>query len=262
MTWDPQLYTRFEDQRSRPGLELIARIPLASPATIVDLGCGTGNLTLRLAERWPEASVLGVDSSAEMLDKARAASDGVANVRFEQGDIADFAASEGERFELIFTNAALHWLPDHETLFPNLLSRLTAHGLLAAQMPLSWDQAYAREMRALLEEHELGTQELRERMGRRPVQRSSWYWKLLFERVAHLDLWETEYQHQLEGDDPIVEWTRSTALRPVLDALDDPEAERFLELYREAVAPLYRRIGKTTLFPFRRLFLVCALAGE
>ncbi len=227
---------------------------LDAPADIVDLGCGTGNITQLIAQNWPDARTTGIDTSQSMLERAEAETEGV---EYALGDIGGFADEEdGPSYDLIFSNAALHWLPDHGQLFPKLLARLRPGGTLAVQMPLSWDQPYARELRAILEENELGSEELRERMGRRPVERSAWYWKLLFEQTAEIDLWETEYQQQLQGPDPIVEWTRGTALRPVLDELDDDAQERFLELYREAVAPLYRRRGDTTLFPFRRLFLV------
>ena len=257
MKWDPALYTRYEGDRMRPALELLARVRCDEAESIVDLGCGTGNVTGLLAERWPEAKVLGIDTSESMLERAR--EEAPSRIVYERRDIADFAAQPVAEHDLLYSNAALHWLPDHEALFPALLGRLRPGGVLAVQMPLSFDQPYAREMRAILDENDFGSATLRDRVGRRPVYAADWYWRQLFETVADIDLWETEYQHQLEGDDPIVAWTRGTALRPVLDELDPEEGERFLDLYREAVAPLYRKRGSTTLFPFRRLFLIARL---
>ena len=240
----------------------MGRIRSEAPKTIVDLGCGTGNITQILAETWPQASVLGIDSSEAMLETARGnATDSSGTVEYGLGDIATFAAGEENTFDLVFSNAALHWVPEHKKIFPQLLDRVSPGGVLAVQMPLSWDQPYARELRAILEEHELGSAQLRERMGQRPVERPPWYWKLLADLVDEIDLWATEYQHQLTGPDPIVEWTRGTALRPVLEDLDDADGERFLTIYREAVTPLYRTRNDVTLFPFRRLFLVARKAS-
>ena len=133
MSWDPTQYLKFGNQRLRPALDLLGQIPLQAPGRVVDLGCGAGNVTWFLAERWPQAQVTGVDGSAEMLDKARSAEPRLSTVRWAQADMSVWQA--GTPVELIYSNAALHWLPDHDVLFPRLIKQLQAGGVLAVQMP-------------------------------------------------------------------------------------------------------------------------------
>ena len=137
MSWNPQRYLAYEGERLRPALDLLARVALERPRTVVDLGCGAGNVTRVLAERWPDASVLGVDNSAPMLSKARAAPGDLARVAFEAADIGAWRPSSP--VDLLYSNAALHWLPDHATLFPAVARMVAPGGVLAVQMPLNYD---------------------------------------------------------------------------------------------------------------------------
>jgi trans-aconitate 2-methyltransferase len=251
LNWDPERYLTFGDQRTRPALDLLARVPLASAARIADLGCGPGNSTALLAERWPEAEVIGIDSSPEMLAKARAS--GVRATWVE----ADIAAWTPDRpLDLIYANAALHWVGDHAVLLPRLMGQLCADGVLAVQMPRN----FAAPSHALLRETAASgpwADRLAGILDRQPVAAPERYYDLLAPLTQALDVWETEYLHVLEGDDPVLSWTRGTALRPITQALDPARSAAFEAAYAARLRAAYpRRADGRTLFPFRRLFIV------
>jgi trans-aconitate 2-methyltransferase len=258
--WDPHRYEDFGDHRLRPGLDLLDRVTVRQPAVIVDLGCGTGRLTRRLARRWPAATVLGVDASADMLAAAKGEAGAI---RWVEADLRTWEPTGPA--DLVFSNAALHWLPDHANLLPRLLGWLRPGGCLAVQMPLSWDQPSHRLMRETLADAgpdggPLGPETLRLAMSRRPVAAPAAYHDLLAARTQQLDIWETEYLHGLRGEDPVLAWVRTTGLRPVLGGLDPGARERFLAVYRSRLRAAYpTRADGTTLFPFRRLFLVATV---
>lgn len=255
-SWDPGQYLKFADHRLRPALDLLAQIPLGDPRRVYDLGCGPGTVTRLLAERWPNARVVGIDSSADMLAKARKEAPSVA---FEQADIARW--SPPAPADLLFTNATLHWLDDHATLLPRLAAQLTPGGVLAIQMPdnrqspshLLMDEAAATgPWHARLAK-------LRSVYG--AMQSPDAYYRMLAPVARHVDLWETTYLHVLPestgGDHPVVEWTKGTALRPYLDALEEPERAAFLAAYAARIAVAYpRQPDGRTLLPFRRIFIV------
>jgi trans-aconitate 2-methyltransferase len=253
MSWDPAIYSAFAQPRLRPALDLLARIHVADPLRVVDLGCGTGNVTRLLAARWPQAQVIGVDSSPEMLSAAR---QGAEAVEYVQDDMGAWTAESP--VDVLFSNAALHWLGGHGALFPRLLSMVTPGGVLAVQMP---HNHYAASHTLMAEAAEAGPWRhvLAPLAGRFPVFEPSFYYDLLAPLAASVDIWETEYLHVLEGEAPVVAWTMGTALRPLLAALDGNSAwtEGFLAEYGRRIAAAYapRADGKT-LLPFRRLFLV------
>ena len=247
MRWNPSQYGKFAGPRLQPGLDLLARLPELAPNRAVDLGCGTGELTQLLARRFPGAEVVGIDSSAEMLEKARAR---FPELRFAQGDIADWQGP----VDLLFSNAALQWLDGHAQLLPRLLAQLAPGGIFAAQMPRNFDAPSHQTMRAIAAEPRwAGRVKLREE----PVFRPERYYDLLRPHCAELEIWETEYLHVLEGEDPVLEWTSGTALLPVKAALEGEEREAFIARYRGALREAYpRRADGRTLFPFRRIFLL------
>ena len=251
-TWNADQYLRFADQRTRPCRDLAANIALEKPQRIVDLGCGPGNSTAVLAARWPEAEVEGIDSSAEMIAAARKE---VPEGTWTIGDISTWKAAEP--VDLVFSNAALHWVPDHAGLYPRLFAQVAAGGALAVQVPINLDAPAHRAMRELA-----GSPGWRaffpQRVREWHAFPSEVYYDLLAKEAARIDLWETEYLHILAGPEAIVDWYKGTGLRPFLDKLPgEAERERFLADYGEALRPLYPARGDgRVLFPFKRLFLI------
>jgi trans-aconitate 2-methyltransferase len=244
-TWDPEQYLRFGAERLRPAVELLQRVSLDEPARIYDLGCGPGTVTQLLCSRWPGASVIGVDASETMLARAAAAN---AEIEWRRADLSDWEPEAPA--DLLYSNAALHWLDAHEELFPRLFRALAPGGALAVQMPSNFDAP----------SHTAVTDAL---AGRGIVPRASpllepaAYYDLLASRARSVDLWETRYFHVLEGHDPVVEWTKGTTLRPVLERLAETEREAFLDDYRARIREAYpRRADGRTVLPFKRLFLV------
>ena len=270
--WDPGQYHKFSDHRRRPALELLARAPSADPGLAVDLGCGSGEITRLIAERWPGAAVQGIDSSPDMLARARAGDagsaeggqGGAAGVEWIEADIA--AWSPASPPGLLYANASLQWVDGHEALFPRLFRSLAPGGALAAQMPLSREARSHRLMHEVLAEGgpdgaPLGTEALRREIARRWVLDPSEYFDLLAADAARLDVWTTEYLQALEGEDPVLEWVSGTGLRPILNGLAGEERDRFLDRYRAALRDAYpRRPDGATLYPFRRLFIVAVRA--
>jgi trans-aconitate 2-methyltransferase len=258
--WDPRQYLKFSDHRLRPALELLDRVPLASPTVIYDLGCGSGEVTRIIAERWPSATVYGIDNSNEMLAQA-AAEPG--EIRWINSDIRKWAPDEPP--DLIYSNATLHWVEEHQELFPRLVGCLKAGGCLAAQMPLSWEAPSHRLMRETLANggpngEALGTETLRRAVARKWVEDAEAYYDLLVSRTSGLDIWATEYLQVLEGDNPVLEWVKGTGLRPILNGLDDKELETFLEEYARRLRATYPvRDNGRALYPFRRLFIVATV---
>lgn len=251
MQWDPAVYLRYGDERLRPALDLLARIDADAPSRVVDLGCGPGNVTAILHRRWPGADVLGIDGSASMLDKARAAAPGC---RFAQADFGSWSAELP--VDVLYTNAALHWLGDHATLFPRLLRQVSPAGVMAVQMPAM----HAAPIRAL--QHEVAANGpwaplLADVGGAPPILAAGQYWDVLRPISSQLDIWETTYLHALSGENAAVQWASGTSLRPFLDPLPADLKAQFLAAYAAAVAPHYpRRADGTTLLPFRRLFII------
>lgn len=254
--WDPSQYLRFAEPRLRPALELLERVPLASPHSVYDLGCGTGAVTRLMAERWPAAQVMGVDDSLQMLRAVGTAA--LPNLHWLRQEIGQWRP-EGPA-DLIYSNAALHWLGDHATLFPRLLGQLAPQGVLAVQMPRNFA---APSHTAIAETVRSGPwcSGLEPLLRATPVAEPAWYFDLLSSQGADVDLWETEYLHVLRGENPVLEWTRGTWLAPLLAALPAPERAQFEREYAQRVARAYpRRADGTTLLPFRRLFLVARRA--
>lgn len=256
-SWSPGQYLRFSDHRLRPAIELLARIPLASPKVIFDLGCGTGNVTRIIVERWHSARVHGLDNSTEMLEKAQQQP---GEIQWIELDIENWTPDEAP--DLIFSNAALHWVERHDELFPRLASYVNRGGCLAVQMPLSWDATSHRLMRKTLANggaagRPLGTKALRQKMARRWVEDAQFYYDILARNAYTVDIWETEYLHVLEGKDPVLEWVKGTGLRPILNGLADKEKKMFLTEYSCRLNDAYPvRPNGSTLYPFRRLFIV------
>ena len=251
MSWNPQQYLKFGGERLRPAQDLLGRIPLREPHTVIDLGCGTGTVTALLHARWPKARVIGVDNSTAMLERARGT---LPEVEWEVADLARWSAREP--VDLLVSNAALHWLDDHATLFPRLVAQLAPGGVLAVQMPAQHD-APSHQLGYALAESPRWREPLRGLVRRQPILDAEAYYGLLRPHTSALDLWFTEYIQVLGGDNPVAEFTKGSFVGVWLAALPAPDAEAFERDYRAAIADAYpRRADGTTLFPFRRFFLV------
>ena len=251
-SWDVEQYERYKAYRDRPALDLMVQIPSdLEPNQIWDLGCGAGEHAALLALRHPQAQVHGLDESPDMLTAARARP---AKVEWVQGDIAAFAP--GAPPDLIFTNAALQWLPDHETLFPKLVSTLAPGGVFACQIPLSEREIWHANLRDTAAHGPWADKVKHARVLQRVASAETYYAWL--SPLAEVDIWSTTYLHVLEGDDPIVDWMRGSGLRPYLDILTEPaERDAFLDAYRARVAEAFpQRADDVTLFPFPRLFMI------
>jgi len=254
-TWDADLYLRFANERTQPAVDLTARIQLANPQRIIDLGCGPGNSTRILRQRWPAADVIGLDSSAEMI---AAAEKDYPSGKWQVQDIAAWSGADGaDTFDVVFSNAVLHWLPEHEVLFTRLIKRVSPGGVLAVQMPAHLESPLHGLILEIAEQPQW-----RERMQKpRAAIRGhtpGFYYDVLQPLAASVVLWQTEYQHVMDGPEAILDWIRGTGLRPFLEALEDrAEQQRFEALLLAGIERTYsRQADGRILFPFRRLFLV------
>ena len=253
-TWNANQYLRFADERTRPSRDLAAQVSVENVRSVIDLGCGTGNSTAVLAERWPQASITGLDNSAEMLQEARA---GNPNGTWVLADIAKWAAGEGGSYDVVFSNAALQWVPDHAVVFAKLFSRVASGGALAIQMPV-FDSPAHRLSRSMAVSQRWSHRFPGGATGDWNTHDTSYYYDLLAPLSGRLDLWETQYMHVMNAPGDVVEWYKGTGLRPFLAALKDgDERNQFLAEYLAGLESLYpRRRDGRVLFPFGRIFLV------
>lgn len=250
--WNPALYSRYEDERTRPARELLARVQLEDARVVVDLGCGPGNSTELLLARWPNARVSGIDNSESMLQSARKRLPGV---DFSLADIAAWKPDVAP--DVIYANAALQWVTGHESLFPRLFSLLAPGGVLAVQMPDNLDEPTHRLMR------EVAAQEpWREPIGdatrlRAPRLPIAVYYDMLAAGALNVDAWHTIYQHRMDSAAAIVEWVRATGLKPFVDPLPAPLQATYLAEYERRVDAAYGvRADGRRLLSFPRLFIV------
>ncbi|MFI8005603.1 trans-aconitate 2-methyltransferase [Streptomyces sp. NPDC086010] len=260
-TWDPRQYLRHADHRTRPFHDLLARIgplPHEPSPRIADLGCGAGNVTALLAERWPGARITGYDSSPRMLERARDRTSPLLD--FAEADAATWTPDA--TYDLIVSNALLQWVPGHTGRFPHWLGALAPGGTLAFQVPGNFDAPSHTLMRELA-----ASPRWAGRLG--GLLRHADAVLTPADYLAHLtapgrtvDVWETTYLHLLQGEDPVLDWVKGTGLRPVLDALaDDPEArDTFTGEYRDLLRTAYPAGPHGTVFPFRRIFAVARTA--
>lgn len=267
-TWDPQQYLRHSTHRTRPFLDLLARItdlPGRASPRIADIGCGPGNVTALLAQRWPGARITGFDSSPEMLRAAApyaGPTPGGGELDFRHADAASWTPDE--RYDLIVSNAALQWVPGHADRFPVWLDHVTPGGTLAFQVPGN----FTAPSHALLAQL-CDTPRWRARLDGRGsrtahvLDPSAYLERLTVPGCEAVDVWETTYAQLLHGEDPVLEWTKGTALRPVLTVLDDdrPAVEEFVGQYRDLLRKAYPAGPHGTVFPFRRIFAVARTAA-
>lgn len=260
MTWDPSRYGQFSDERARPFIDLMSRVGAESPQLVVDLGCGPGPRTLELAERWPQARIIGVDSSAAMLADARDR-DTEGRVEWVEADLAEWdIASIGGAPDVIVTNAALQWVPRHLSLMESWLAALAPGGWFALQVPGNFDAPTHALMRETAVSH-ARSGELEAASKRYGAGDPSTYLQILSAHGLGVDAWETTYIHVLdprsESDNPVLDWVSGTGLRPMIEVLqDETEREEFIAAYAEKVLAAYPRSAAGVLLPFRRVFAV------
>jgi len=250
--WNPELYRRYEDERTRPARELLTRVSLSEPKLVYDLGCGPGNSTELLVQRYPNARVVGTDNSEAMLASARKR---LPSCHFELSDIAQWQPAETP--DLIYANAALQWVGDHEKLLPRLFAMLAPGGVLAIQMPDNRDEPTHRLMREVAALDPWAGAIGDAAAVRTKILALCSYYDLLAASAAEVDVWRTAYQHPMETPAAIVEWVRGTGLRPFIDPLSDEYRSGYLEEYERRIALAYQpRADKRLLLAFPRLFVV------
>lgn len=253
MRWDPAQYLQFGDERARPFADLLSRVGADTPARVVDLGCGPGNLTRSLAARWPDAQVEGVDSSPEMVE--RATTDGeTEQLTFTLADLREWEPTEP--VDVLTSNATLQWVPEHLGLLPRFVSWLAPGGWLAFQVPGNFRERTHTAIAELVT-----SPRWRDRLAGADLQKPSshepaTYLGELVARVSSVDVWETTYLQVLRGNDAVVQWMRGTGLGPVLTQLDDEEGEELLAAYRGLVSAAYPEQPWGTVLPYRRIFVV------
>lgn len=254
-TWDPDRYLTYAGERGRPFVDLLARVPVQAPRTVVDLGCGPGNLTRLLAARWPGAEVLGVDASAEMVAKAHHDAEPGERLRFEVGDLREWTPSAP--VDVVVSNATLQWVPGHLDLLPRLVEHVAPGGHLALQVPgnfgepshvtlhdLAAEAPYAAHVRGVAAPRSHDAVD---------------YLRALQELGCEVDTWETTYLHVLDAEadpDPVFTWVSATGARPTLQALPEDLRADFEQEYRRRLREAYPPRAGAVVLPFRRVFVV------
>jgi trans-aconitate 2-methyltransferase len=254
-TWDPERYLTYADERGRPFVELVARLGAEAPATVVDLGCGPGNLTTLLRYRWPEADIRGLDSSPEMIEKAQRVDP---SITFEVADLRSWAA-EADPVDVLVSNATLQWVPDHLDLLPALVSRVRPGGWLAFQVPGNFDEPSHTIRRDLAAEEPYAahTRGVAVPSSHDPAV----YLAALAAIGCTVDAWETTYLHVLTGDDPVFTWVSGTGARPTLQALPDDLRPAFEDEFRRRLRAAYPERDGRVVLPFRRVFVVARVSA-
>lgn len=255
--WDPEHYGRYADERSRPYGDLVARIRARHPRRVVDLGCGSGELTASLRHRWPAAEIVGIDASPAMISKARTIR-GIDDLRFLERDLRSWRPDHDT--DVMISNAALQWVPEHRDLLPGLVERLAPDGWLAFQVPGNFGEPSHRLLHELArtEPYATHTAEVLRPSSAGPAD----YLADLSALGCTVDAWETTYLHVLTGEDPVFTWISSTGARPVLQALPEDLRETFETAYKDRLRAAYPEQAYGTVMPFRRIFVVAQRTGS
>lgn len=258
--WDPQRYLTYADERGRPFVELLARVPATTPQHVVDLGCGPGNLTALVAQRWPDARVEGIDSSPEMIERARR---DVPGVGFRVADLREWAAADSDPVDVLVSNATLQWVPGHLDLLPALVGRVAPGGTFAFQVPGNFDEP-SHVIRAELAAEEPYAPHTRD-VAVPDAHGAASYLRVLQDLGCDVDAWETTYLHLLDtadDPDPVFTWVSGTGARPTLQALPDDLRPAFEDEFKRRLRAAYPDRGRGVVLPFRRVFVVANPAGS
>jgi len=262
MKWDPQEYLRFSAERGRPFADLLARVPATAPAYVVDLGCGPGNLTVTLADRWPDADVVGFDSSADMIEQARVQHDVGGGRRAQRLTFveADLRTWRPERpADVLVSNATLQWVPGHLDLLDDLVGAVRPGGWFAFQVPGNFGEPSHTELASVCTSPRWRGRLAGAELARPWVAEPDAYLERLAPHAVALDLWETTYLQVLDGADAVLRWMQGTGLRPVLSELDEAEQAEFLAEYGARLRAAYPRRSFGTVLPYRRIFVVARI---
>lgn len=248
--WNPNLYLKFDKERTQPSIDLVSRIIVDNPLKIIDIGCGPGNSTQVLVQRWPDSEIIGIDNSPAMIEKAKY------DYPNQDWQLADAGTDEmGGKFDIVFSNATIQWIPDHANLFRKFHNMLSDNGILAIQIPLFWDMPLGKAI-SKIAKNSLWDSETKDVTALFTIHDPSFYYDILSEQFHSIELWETQYIHILSSQLSILEMIRSTGLRPFLDRLpEDSDKKYFEELVLDEIKKDYplQKDGKV-LFPFKRLF--------
>ncbi len=250
--WNPDLYLKYKNERTQPSIDLVSRINIEKPRSVIDIGCGPGNSTQVLAERWPEAKTTGFDSSPAMIEKAKS---DYPHMQWIQGDASAIATDT--KYDIVFSNATIQWIPDHEQLIPRFLGLVEKGGALAVQIPKFRDMPMGMIV---------GRVAAKGRWKNRTVECEKlftyhdygFYYDILSEQARSVDMWETSYIHVMESHEAVLDWIRSTGLRPYLDRLEgETDKKHFENDVLEEMEKNYplQKNGRV-LFPFKRLFFI------
>jgi trans-aconitate 2-methyltransferase len=252
MSWSAAQYVKFEEERTQPVRDLVGRIPNRVVVSAADIGCGPGNSTEVLCERYPDAHVVGIDSSRDMIEAARKR---LPNISFKVSDIAGWT---GEKLDVILANAVIQWIPDHSALLPALLAKLANGGSLAVQLPDNLGEPSHRLMREIAADGPWVAKLVDAAKAREERNGVDWYFRLLRAHASRVEIWRTTYFHPLGGGPrAVIEWLRGTGLRPFIDPLPACERTAFLARYEAAITEAYpEEPDGTVLLPFPRLFFV------
>ena len=250
--WKPDLYLKFEKQRTQPAIDLALRIDISAPKRIIDIGCGPGNSTIALKNRWPNADITGLDSSPAMIAQA---SKEYSDINWFCADAAGDLSGLG-RFDVVFSNAVIQWIPHHEELLPNLYSLLNSGGVLAVQVPNTTRMAVHLTLQSLVKSEKWRKRFLD--VDTHSVYSAPYYYDIVSKLSDHVDLWETNYYHVMESHRSIVQWYSSTGLRPYLNRLESASDQTdFLDEFENALKAAYPvQEDGVVLFPFTRIFFL------
>jgi len=248
--WDPEVYLAYADERGRPFLDLISRIDAVEPLRVVDLGCGPGNLTRVLADRWPAADVVGLDSSPEMTEKAN--SEHSTGVRFEVADLRGWRPADP--VDVLVSNATLQWVPGHLDVLPEMVAQVAPGGWFAFQVPGNFTEPSHVLLDQLAEDDRFSA--YLQGIARPDAHGPVTYFESLAGLGCAVDAWETTYLHVLQGDDPVFTWVSGTGARPTLQALPPEPRAVFEAEYKRLLRAAHPAGSYGTLLPFRRVFVV------
>ena len=250
--WNPDLYLRFDKERTQHSIDLVSRINFDKPGKIIDLGCGPGNSTQILVQRWPGVSITGVDNSPAMIEKAKM------DFPNQNWKLLDVGKDEiNEKFDIIFSNATIQWIPNHAELFKQLYNALNANGLIAIQIPLFWDMPLGKAIKNIAKDSRWVTS-VKGATELFTIHAYSYYYDKLSQLFNSIEMWETHYIHIMDSHLSILEMIKSTGLKPYLDRLENEnDKKEFEALVLDEITKDYpQQKDEKVLFPFDRIFFI------